>query len=146
MLTMRTDEVDRIVGFELGADDYVAKPFHPRELALRCQSILRRLHRNSEDVIVLGQVHLDNTKHEVWVNQKRVNLTATEFNLLALLMKRKGQVQSRDTLLQDVWGYGGEMDTRTIDTHIRRLREKLSDEAERLETVRGIGYKFRDDV
>lgn len=147
MLTAKSDEVDRIVGLELGADDYVSKPFSPRELVLRVQSILRRSNGKGgepSERLKIGEILLDRGKHEVLIKGKPVDLTATEFKLLALLMERRGRVQTRDRLLNDVWGYESVIDTRTVDTHVRRLREKLGAVADYIETVRGVGYRIGD--
>ena len=146
MLTAKAEEVDRIVGLELGADDYVTKPFSPRELMLRIRSILRRSHANQEttDIIRHGDIQVDRSRCEVQIRGKSIDFTATEFKLLTVLMERRGRVQSRDTLLNDVWGYESAIDTRTVDTHIRRLREKLGKAADCIETVRGFGYRMMD--
>ncbi len=146
MLTAKAEEVDRIVGLELGADDYVTKPFSPRELVLRIRSILRRSHTNQEttDIIRHGDIQVDRSRCEVQIRGKSIDFTATEFKLLTVLMERRGRVQSRDTLLNDVWGYESAIDTRTVDTHIRRLREKLGKAADCIETVRGFGYRMMD--
>ncbi len=146
MLTAKSDEVDRIVGLELGADDYVTKPFSPRELLLRIQSVLRRSKtaESKAEKLKIGELLLDHARHEVFVKGESIELTATEFKLLAILMERRGRVQSRDRLLNDVWGYESVIDTRTVDTHIRRLREKLADLADYIETVRGVGYRILD--
>jgi two-component system phosphate regulon response regulator PhoB len=140
MLTAKAEEVDRIVGLELGADDYVTKPFSPRELVLRVRSILRRANAPQEasDVLRLGDIQVDRSRYEVAVKGKPIDFTATEFKLLTVLMERRGRVQSRDTLLNDVWGYESIIDTRTVDTHIRRLREKLGHSADCIETIRGL--------
>jgi two-component system phosphate regulon response regulator PhoB len=130
MLTAKGEELDRIVGLELGADDYIPKPFSPREVVLRIKAVLRRAESTSE-----GQDRL--------VDGDEVALTATEFRLLKILMERSNRVQTRDTLLADVWGYGEDVDSRTVDTHIRRLRRKLGPEADRIETVIGVGYRLR---
>lgn len=144
MLTAKAEEVDRVLGLELGADDYVTKPFSPREVVLRIKSILRRAQGEAEpaEVLKIGDIVVDRAKHEVTVKNKPVELTATEFKLLAMLMERRGRVQSRDRLLTDVWGYEGDVDTRTVDTHVRRLREKLGKAADCIETIRGVGYRF----
>jgi two-component system phosphate regulon response regulator PhoB len=147
MLTAKAEEVDKIVGLELGADDYVTKPFSPRELILR---INRSLRRGKSDVpaverLTVGELVLDHARHEVMVKKEPVELTATEFKLLALLMDRRGRVQGRDRLLNDVWGYESVIDTRTVDTHVRRLREKLGSLASYIETVRGVGYRIAED-
>jgi two-component system phosphate regulon response regulator PhoB len=152
MLTARAEEVDRIVGFELGADDYITKPFSPRELVLRVQSILRRAKpatsavSSEETELKLGVIAIDRARCEVHVKQKRIDLTATELKLLTTLIERRGRVQSRDALLNDVWGYESIIDTRTVDTHIRRLREKLGSVADYIETVRGFGYRMVEPV
>jgi len=143
MLTARGEEVDRIVGFELGADDYVVKPFSPRELVLRVQAILRRDGReDSEERIQFDPLVIDLTAHVVRVEGKEIKLTITEFNLLHRLARRPGRVFSRDRLLSEVWGYGGEVETRTVDTHMKRLRAKLGNLGEWIQTVRGVGYRF----
>ena len=147
MLTARASEIDRIVGLELGADDYVPKPFSPRELVLR---VKKRLEQNSgaptKNTYTFGSLVVDVSRHLVTVRGKRVELTATEFKLLALLLQRTGHVQSRDQLLRDVWEYETHIDTRTVDTHIRRLREKLGTAAKYLDTVRGVGYRFSAEL
>lgn len=147
MLTAKTDEVDRIVGLELGADDYVTKPFSPRELVLRIKSILRRSSQSNgkSERLVIGKLVVDQGRHEVLVEGEAINLTATEFRLLSVLMERRGRVQSRDRLLNDVWGYESVIDTRTVDTHVRRLREKLGVLADYVETIRGVGYRMSED-
>ena len=146
MLTAKADELDRVIGFELGADDYVVKPFSPRELVLRVKTILRRAQGKGApaEVLKADELIVDLAKHEVTVKGKPVDVTATEFKLLATLMERRGRVQSRDRLLTDVWGYEGDIDTRTVDTHVRRLREKLGSAADCIETVRGVGYRFAE--
>ena len=146
MLTAKAEEVDRIVGLELGADDYITKPFSPRELVLRVKSVIRRADASLpvNDTLKIGEIQIDRARHEVLVNGKPLEFTATEFKLLALLMERRGRVQSRDTLLNDVWGYENAIDTRTVDTHIRRLREKLGKSADCIETVRGFGYRVAE--
>ena len=148
MLTAKSDEVDRIVGLELGADDYVTKPFSPRELLLRVQSVLRRSQAggDKQERIKVGDLLLDHSRHEVMVRGERIELTATEFRLLGILMERRGRVQTRDRLLNDVWGYESVIDTRTVDTHIRRLREKLGPLADYVETVRGVGYRMSETI
>ena len=146
MLTAKSEEVDRVVGLELGADDYVAKPFSPRELTLRVKSVLRRGQEKAapDERLTLGEMTLDRSRHEVIIKGRRVDLTATEFKLLAVLMERRGRVQGRERLLNDVWGYESVIDTRTVDTHVRRLREKLGKAASYIETVRGVGYRIMD--
>ena len=146
MLTARTEEVDRIVGLELGADDYLVKPFSPRELVLRIRAILRRAQGSEEaesEQIVAGSLAIDLVGHRVQIAGDHVELTATEFKLLTTLAQRRGRVQSREELLNVVWGYEHSGYCRTVDTHIRRLREKLGIAAEFVETVRGMGYRFR---
>ena len=148
MLTSKAEEVDKIVGLELGADDYVTKPFSPRELILRVNRSLRRGKDKVPVVekLTLGEITLDHARHEVLVKGEPIELTATEFRLLALLMDRRGRVQGRDRLLNDVWGYESVIDTRTVDTHVRRLREKLGDVASYIETVRGVGYRISESA
>ncbi len=144
MLTARAAEMDRIVGLELGADDYVTKPFSPRELVLRIKKVLARTQQSDEPAthLRIGVLDIDAVRHLVKVKDHAITLTATEFKLLELLARRRGRVQTRDRLLQDVWGYDNPIDTRTVDTHMRRLREKLGPAAEYLETIRGVGYRF----
>lgn len=146
MLTAKAEEVDKIVGLELGADDYVTKPFSPREIILRVNRSLRRGKDKAPTMekIVIGDLVLDHSRHEVMVKSNPVDLTATEFKLLALLMDRRGRVQGRDRLLNDVWGYETVIDTRTVDTHVRRLREKMGPLAAYIETVRGVGYRISE--
>lgn len=147
MLTAKGQEVDRIVGLELGADDYMVKPFSPRELSLRIKAILKRgkIREIKKDVLRAGLLCVDIPKHEVTIDGKKIVLTLMEFKLLALLMQRAGRVQTRDALLLDVWGMEAEIYTRTVDTHIKRLREKLGKAGKLIETVVGLGYKFRSD-
>ncbi len=144
MLTARGEEVDRIVGLELGADDYVVKPFSMRELLLRIRAILRRHSTEREQpAITLGSIMLDAVAHSVRVGSESIALTATEFRLLEDLMRHAGSVRTREQLLNAVWGYQFEGYARTVDTHIRRLRAKLGEGADVLETVRGIGYRAK---
>jgi two-component system, OmpR family, phosphate regulon response regulator PhoB len=147
-LSARSEEADRIRGLENGAEDYICKPFSPKELLLRVSSVLRRIGRSDQDesarIQHAGRISLNPDRHLVSVDGRKVELTATEFKLLHLLMARKGRVQARDHLLLNVWNYATEIETRTIDTHIRRLREKLGSEASLLETVRGVGYRIVD--
>jgi len=143
MLTAKAEEIDRIVGLEFGADDYVTKPFSPREIVLRIRAILRRGEKADESLSA-GPISIDPARHEVRVNGRQVHLTSLEFKLLRALMQRRGRVQERDRLLNDVWGYESVIDTRTVDTHVRRLREKLGKGGDAIETVRGFGYRLRE--
>jgi two-component system phosphate regulon response regulator PhoB len=145
MLTARGEEIDRVVGFELGADDYVVKPFSVRELLLRIQAILRRGRGDEsegEPTIQFGCLKIDREAHRVWVEGKEVELTALEFRLLLTLYDRRNRVQTRAALLDDVWGIQADITTRTVDTHVKRLREKLDAARDYVETVRGVGYRF----
>jgi len=147
ILTAKAAEVDRILGLELGADDYVTKPFSPRELVLRVKKLLQRQAESEGDkqeIFMADEVVVNLPRHTVTVKGQPVELTATEFKLLALLIQRRGRVQSRDQLLQEVWNYERMVDTRTVDTHMRRLREKLGTAARHLDTVRNVGYRFVD--
>ncbi|MEP6811288.1 MAG: response regulator, partial [Chthoniobacterales bacterium] len=145
MLTAKAEEIDRIVGLEFGADDYVTKPFSPREMVLRVKAILRRGKGElAEEPLVVGLIRLDPIRHEVTVNGRPLRLTSVEFKLLSMLMHRRGRVQARDRLLNEVWGYESLIDTRTVDTHVRRLRKKLGKAADAIETVRGFGYRLRE--
>lgn len=146
-LTAKAEEADRVLGLEVGGDDYICKPFSVKELVLRIQGLLRRNSEPADDQpkhLVIGSIVLDNERHQVTVGGAPVELTATEFRLLRLLMERKGRVQSREHLLLNVWNYETEIETRTVDTHIRRLREKLGPEADLIETLRGVGYRMID--
>jgi|TARA_B100001093_G_C26488172_1_gene867840 two-component system phosphate regulon response regulator PhoB len=146
ILTAKTEEVDRVVGFELGADDYVTKPFSVRELILRVKAILKRgvsIEKNTEDAEdSFGELTINYEEHQAYINGHEIFLTALEFKLLKHLIKRKGRVQSRDQLLEDVWGYSSNVTTRTVDTHIKRLREKLGSVSDHIQTIRGVGYRF----
>lgn len=144
MLTAKAAEIDRVLGLELGADDYLTKPFSPRELVLRVKNLLNRGRQaeSKQDSFVVGELAVDVPRHLVSVRGKPVDLTATEFKLLTILIQRRGRVQSRDQLLHDVWNYERSIDTRTVDTHMRRLREKLGRGGRYLDTVRGVGYRF----
>jgi DNA-binding response OmpR family regulator len=144
MLTAKAAEIDRVLGLELGADDYITKPFSPRELVLRIKKLLGRglAAPANQDTLRFGELLIDVPRHTVTVGRKSVDLTATEFKLLTLLAQRRGRVQSRDHLLRDVWEYNNLVDTRTVDTHMRRLREKLGPASKHLDTVRGVGYRF----
>ncbi len=145
MLTARNEEIDRVVGFEVGVDDYVGKPFSLRELVLRIKAILRRSER--ADVpggdMRFGRLRVNTAGHQVWVDGSEIPLTALEFRLLATLLARRGRVQSRETLLHDVWGHDPGLPTRTVDTHIQRLRKKIGVASSYIETLRGAGYRFR---
>ena len=147
MLTAKAADVDRILGLELGARDYVTKPFSPRELLLRVRNIVTPDSSGDDkpQTYTFGELHIDLPRHRVTVQRQHVELTATEFRLLTLLAERRGRVQSREQLLQDVWHYDTAIDTRTVDTHMRRLREKLGKAARFLDTVRGVGYRFTED-
>jgi two-component system phosphate regulon response regulator PhoB len=145
MLTAKAEEIDRIVGLEFGADDYVTKPFSPREVILRIQAILRRGEVKEGERLSAGAITIDPARHQVSVGGKRINLTSIEFKLLRTLVQRRGRVQERDRLLNEVWGYESVIDTRTVDTHVRRLREKLGKAGDVIETVRGFGYRLRED-
>ncbi|MBF0485718.1 MAG: response regulator transcription factor [Candidatus Omnitrophica bacterium] len=147
MLTAKGEEVDRIVGLELGADDYLVKPFSPRELVLRVKAILRR-GKSAEDereILSIGVLSVDLSGHTVSVDGRTVDLSPKEFELLVLLMRRRGRVQTRENLLADVWDIHTEISTRTVDTHIKRLREKLGKPGKLIETVVGVGYRFRSE-
>ncbi len=146
-LTAKAEEGDRIQGLETGADDYLCKPFSTKELVLRIQTILRRVNDGVPEapkLLSAGRILLDGERHVVSVADQPIELTATEFKLLRLLMERRGRVQTREHLLINVWNYETEIETRTVDTHVRRLREKLGSEAEWIETIRGVGYRFAE--
>ena len=145
ILTAKDDEVDKVVGFEIGADDYVTKPFSVRELILRVKAVLKRGTKKKEILEVerkFGDLKIDIDSHEVHVDDVKINLTALEFRLIRKLVDTRGRVQSRDQLLTDVWGYSTEVTTRTVDTHVKRLREKLGPMGKYVQTIRGVGYKF----
>ena len=145
MLTAKSEEIDRIVGFELGADDYVTKPFSVRELILRVKVLLKKRSDDiDQNLLEFGPIAMNLDAHDVSVEGKNILLTALEFKLLKHLLKRKGRVQTRDQLLGDVWGYSSEVTTRTVDTHIKRLREKLGKPGELIQTIRGVGYRFNN--
>lgn len=146
-LTAKAEAPDRIEGLESGADDYLGKPFSPKELVLRVESILRRVAAPKETAVTklhIGEILLDSEMHRVTVRGTPLELTATEFKLLRLMMERQGRVQTREHLLLNVWNYSTEIETRTVDTHVRRLREKLGGEAGWIETIRGVGYRIAD--
>ncbi|MCA9648491.1 MAG: response regulator transcription factor [Myxococcales bacterium] len=148
MLTAKTDPIDRVVGFEVGADDYVTKPFSVRELVLRIRAILRRTEGTSApepESLRFGILRLDFEGHRVWVEDEEVVLTALEFRLLKTLVQRRGRVQTREVLLNHVWEMSGDVTTRTVDTHVRRLRKKLGPASSYIETLRGVGYRFQSE-
>lgn len=148
ILTAKGEEVDRVVGLELGADDYIVKPFSPRELILRAKAILRRGQPKKEkgkEILRAGDIVVDIPRHKVMVNKKSVEFSPMEFKLLLILIERKGRLQSRDVLLNDVWGLSTEVTTRTVDTHVKLVRQKLGKAGRMIETVRGIGYKMSDE-
>ena len=144
MITARGEEVDRVVGFELGAEDYIVKPFSVREVLLRVQALLRRSTTRVEPdaIIEFGRLRVDKEAHRAWVDTKEIELTALEFKLLVTFYERRNRVQTRATLLDDVWGITADITTRTVDTHVKRLREKLGPVGDSIETVRGVGYRF----
>ena len=145
LLTAKGEEIDRIVGFEIGADDYVTKPFSVRELILRTKVILKKQNSDEEEKILeYGSISMNLDAHKVKESGAEILLTALEFKLLKHLLKRKGRVQSRDQLLSDVWKLSTEVTTRTVDTHIKRLREKLGKSGDLIQTIRGVGYRFNN--
>lgn len=146
MATAKGEEIDRVVGFEVGADDYVPKPFSVRELILRIRAVLRRTQTVEPEPgkdLTFGDLRVDPEAHQVWLGEMEIVLTALEFKLLTTLLTRKGRVQSRKQLLDDVWGIQADVSTRTVDTHVKRLRHKLGAAGEFIETLRGVGYRFR---
>ena len=147
IVTAKDDEVDKVVGFELGADDYVTKPFSVRELMLRIKAILKRNSKDmtqntSSKIETFGILSVNEDSHEVFINDDEIILTALEFKLLKHLLDRRGRVQTRDQLLSDVWGYSAHITTRTVDTHVKRLREKMGVMGKHVQTIRGVGYRF----
>jgi len=144
MVTAKAEEVDRIVGFELGADDYVTKPFSVRELMLRIDAVLRRGRSTEQRTIEVGELRIDRDAHRVTVGVEEISLTALEFKLLVTLTERRDRVQARGTLLSDVWAIDAEIASRTVDTHVKRLRDKLGTAGRFIETVRGVGYRFSE--
>ncbi len=144
MLTARGEEADRVQGFEVGVDDYVTKPFSPRELVLRVKAVLRRASGEVTERLTVKDLALDLDAHRAFVAGKEIELTALEFKLLHQLMAKPGKVRTREQLLADVWGITSALETRTVDTHVMRLREKLGSARDRLETVRGVGYRLND--
>ncbi|HJV67167.1 MAG TPA: response regulator transcription factor [Geomonas sp.] len=147
MLTAKGEEIDKVVGLEVGADDYVVKPFSTRELMLRVKAVLKRSRSASSAsaVICAGPVTIDAARHRVSIGGSEVLFTSTEFKLLHTLAQRQGRVQSREQLLRDVWGYNYVEDTRTVDTHITRVRTKMGEAGDLIKTVRGFGYKMETD-
>jgi len=144
MLTAKAKEIDRIAGFEFGADDYVTKPFSPREIVLRIGAIVRR-GEEAHKSLTAGPISIDPVRHEVRVRGKRVHVTKIEFKLLQALIQHRGRVAERDRLQNEVWGYNNVIDSRTVDAHVRRLREKLGTASDSVETVRGFGYRLREN-
>jgi two-component system phosphate regulon response regulator PhoB len=149
MCTAKGEEIDRVVGFEVGADDYIVKPFSVRELILRIRALLRRVDgtrrvEGEPSLIRFGRLKIDREAHRAWVDEAEITLTALEFRLLHAFMSRRGRVQTREALLSDVWGIEADVTTRTVDTHVKRLREKLGDAGIYIETLRGVGYRFKD--
>jgi len=148
MITAKGDEIDRVVGFEVGADDYIVKPFSMREVALRVKAVMRRSEHEPgqplPDILAIGDIVIDKQRHIVMSTGSEVELTSTEFKLLLYLVEKKGCVQSREQLLQKVWGYNNTADTRTVDTHVTRLRGKLGTPGDIIKTVRGFGYKIEE--
>jgi two-component system, OmpR family, phosphate regulon response regulator PhoB len=149
MLTAKGDDIDRVVGFEVGADDYVTKPFSVRELVLRVRAILRRSDTvpapAAQASVSYGELRIDFEGHRVFVAEEEVGLTALEFRLLKTLVERRGRVQTREVLLSHVWEMNGDITTRTVDTHVRRLRKKLGSASVHVETLRGVGYRFQPE-
>jgi two-component system phosphate regulon response regulator PhoB len=144
IVTAKGEEIDRVVGFELGADDYVVKPFSVREMLLRIQAILRRGEVDEPRVVEFGKLRIDHDAHRVTVDGQEIGLTTLEYKLLTTLLERKNRVQTRTVLLNDVWGIEADITSRTVDTHVKRLREKLGIAGDYIETVRGVGYRFTD--
>jgi DNA-binding response OmpR family regulator len=143
MLTAKGGTNDRVKGLELGADDYVAKPFSPKELVLRVKALHRRVESAARKPLVeAGCFRMNKAEMEILVDGRKLDLTTTEYKMLALLLERRGRTMSRDQLLQEVWGYKNSIDTRTVDTHMRRVREKLGDQAVAIQTIRGEGYRL----
>lgn len=147
LLTAKNTEYDKVVGLDSGADDYVAKPFGMMELVARIRAVLRRTQAESGSeeqarLLVAGEICVDERAHSVFVGEREVQLTLKEYQLLCLLMKNRGAVLTRDVLLENIWGYGNESETRTVDVHIRTLRQKLGTAGAMIETVRGVGYRM----
>ena len=148
MCTAKGEEIDRVVGFEIGADDYIVKPYSVRELILRIRALLRRMQRSDNEPARMrfGILELDREAHRAWVAGSEIDLTALEFRLLHAFLSRRGRVQTRDALLGEVWGIDADVTTRTVDTHVKRLREKLGDAGAYIETLRGVGYRFKGEL
>lgn len=152
LVTAKGEEIDRVVGFEMGADDYMTKPFSPRELLLRVKAVLKRTlqknsqEKSSEEGKQFGKLWIDPVRYEVKVDKKEIKLTPLEFKLLKFFFENPGRVLTRDKLLDQVWGYDAALTTRTVDTHIKRLRERLGSAGDYIETVRGVGYRLRERV
>lgn len=147
MITAKGDEIDRVVGFEVGADDYIVKPFSMREVILRIKSVMRRFEQHEAapvELLSIGEITIDKQRHLVTSAGLEIELTSTEFKLLLYLVEKKGRVHSRERLLQDVWSYNNAGDTRTVDTHVTRLRGKLGAPGDIIKTVRGFGYKIEE--
>ena len=148
MVTAKGEEVDRVVGFEVGADDYVVKPYSVRELLLRVGGMLKRSSKekqsNDKDLVEYEDLKIDNNKHKVYLSDEKISLTSKEFKLLKHLLLKADKVQSRDNLLEKVWGYNNDVTTRTVDTHIKRLRSKIGKYGDKIETIRGEGYLFNN--
>ena len=146
MVTAKGEEVDRVVGFEVGADDYVVKPYSVRELLLRVGGMLKRSSKEKDEgdkeVLVFEDLKIDTNKHKVYLSDKKISLTSKEFKLLKHLLSKADKVQTRDNLLDKVWGYNNDVTTRTVDTHVKRLRSKIGKYGDKIETVRGEGYIF----
>jgi two-component system phosphate regulon response regulator PhoB len=146
VLTAKIEVIDRIVALELGADDYVTKPFSPREIVLRIKGLLRRVRQvDQEGPAAIGEITIDPARHSVIASGRPIQLTTVEFKLLNFLMRRSGRVEPRERLLQEVWGYNHNIESRTVDTHVQRLRKKLGEAGKSIETIRGFGYRFRTD-
>ena len=145
MVTAKGEEIDRVVGFEVGADDYVVKPFSARELMLRVRAVLRRKEsaQSQEKQLHFAIFSIDIPAHKVWIANEEIILTALEFKLLVTLIQRKGHVQTREMLLEDVWNMDPNVNTRTVDKHVQRLRQKIGAGADYIETIRGVGYRFK---
>ena len=148
MITAKGDEIDRVVGFEVGADDYIVKPFSMREVALRIKAVMRRFEHEvqppADDLFTVGDIVIDKERHTVMSAGSEIDLTSTEFKLLLFMAEKKGCVQSREKLLQNVWSYNNVGDTRTVDTHVTRLRGKLGEAGDIIKTIRGFGYKIEE--